>query len=265
MPAPLRVLAIGSCRVFRPLRRAHEAGTLELANYADNWWFTHTAAEARQYVDVLAGRTVLPAELRPFICETSLALPNELVAGGLLDVDVVCVEVSTMKALTLDGLRLNYHQVWGRAEQANVDSRAALQGLPVEWPASDAPLGRMVVGKSTPESVSEDLLAVRQAVGRPVLLVDHLHAQMPTGILAPERQTISETLAAVPLPLYSTRTLIEQYGQDVALKDHNHWASTFEPTVSDDLTHHLLRIVQDASPGPPPAPGQRRRFLSRWR
>lgn len=262
MTAPLRVLAIGSCRIFRPLRRAHEAGALELVNHSDRWWFTHTAGEARQYVDTLTGKTSLPTEVRPFICETSLDLPENLSAPNLTNVDAVCVEVSTFKSVTLDGFRLNYHQVWGHAERAGVDSRAALQGQPVHWPEEDQPLRRMIVNRSSPEAVQEDLLAVKRSVGSPVLVVDHLHAHMATGGLAHERLQITETLAAGPLPFYSTRVLIEQHGQEVSLKDHNHWASDFEATVGEDLTRHL-RAVADATTASKRAPGPRRWVFSR--
>lgn len=244
---PLRVVAVGSCRVFRPLRAAHAAGHIDLLNRGLEW-FTHSAGEAVQYVDVVRGARDLPEALRPLICETDRDLPADLSSPWVLHADVAVVEVSTLKVMELDGYRLNYHKVWGYAQERGYDTRAVLSGV-VDGLPDDEPLRRVKVSKATADEVGDTLETLRRTARVPVLAVDHLYATLPSGDLAPERAALRDALQEVQgrhgIPVWSTRPFIAEHGPSV-LEDHNHWAKDAEDRVGEDLTVAALTVSREA-------------------
>ena len=250
VPDVPRVLALGSCRVFRPLQRLHAAGHIDLLYYgtSPHWWFTHSAGEALQYLQAIRGEITIPDPMRPLICETTADLPDDLTEPGrLATIDLAVLEISTLKAFTAAHLRLNIQRVWGYAHTAGVDTAAVLAGRPVEWPAEHPLLTDMAVERETPESVAAQILDIRDAVGVPLLTVDHLFATTADGIPVPGRQEITTLLAQLEhdegIAFHSTRALIERHGEGVALKDSTHYAVDFEPVVGEDLWASIRRAA----------------------
>lgn len=226
-----RVLAIGSCRVFRPLRAAHQAGLVELVNISENWWFTHTSAGGLQYTRALAGFTDIPEALRPLTCETMIdPLPLDLENRDLLDVDVVVQEVSAVKLLLSGGVHLNQARVWGHADALGINTARLVAGDTSELPEDDV-LQDLQVGLSTFESVRSDVEAVAELVGAPVVCVDHLYSLMSNGKVASDRAAITgwlHRLAAEEVaPVVSTKDYILRAGP-ASLLDQNHWAQDHE-------------------------------------
>lgn len=248
-----RVLAIGTCRIFRPLRRMDAAGTIEMLHYGKtpHWWFTHTAAEGIQYLRALSGEIDIPAHLRPLVCETTADLPADLAAPDSLNrVDLVVVEISTFKTLEVDGFRLNLQNVWGYANRAGVPPRDALSGKPVDWPEDAQLLADMKMGRAIPEQVEAELLEIHQRVGAPMLTVDHLAATIDGSTPVSGRQDITDALRAIEqrtgIPFHSTRPLIELHGESVALQDANHYHADFEATAGEDLVRSFPRALISA-------------------
>lgn len=242
----LRVLAIGSCRIFRPLRAAHEKGRLELVNKDEKWWFTHTPGGARQYVEALGGYRDIPEKYRGLTCETVISpLPTSLVERKMLDVDVVIVEVSAMRQLWLDDIVLNQQMVWGYVNQLGVPTGPVMWGDVSELPDGDQ-LKPLRVSRVTTDLMREDLLRIQEAARSPVATVDHLYALMSTGEIAPDRMAITDGLSEIErtsgLPFWSTKDILLDGGQEL-LEDQNHWAKAAEEAVAERLVSHLEGAV----------------------
>ena len=249
-----RIVALGSCRVFRPLQKLQAKGEIELLYYgtSPHWWFTHSAGEAIQYLAAIRGEVAIPEELRPLICETTADLPPDLTEPGLLDsVDLAVLEISTLKAFHSHGLRMNMQRVWGYAHASGVDASAVLAGQPVEWPPDRPLLSDLQVVRETADVVAEQIRQIRELVGVPVLTVDHLFATTRDGSAIPGRAEITALLSRiaaddVDIAFHSTRRLIQAHGERVALKDATHYAADFEALVGDDLLLSIRELLDPA-------------------
>lgn len=243
-PAPVRILAVGSCRIFRPLRVLHEAGEVKLLNAAHHW-FTHTAASARQYVDVVSGRTVLPPELREMVLETALSLPSELNWEPPEAADVVMVEVSTLKEHRVGRTELNAHKIYGTVKDLVNDYRPVVNGDTSVLPPGH-PLKALEVKYTSPAKLLKDLLHVRQRLGVPMLTVNHLYSEAPGGVEPPERAKLTQELRRVEqeagIPLYDTGILIRKHGTTAALSDQNHYRAAFEPVVAEEMLSMIKKV-----------------------
>lgn len=230
MPANIRVLGIGSCRIFRPLRRLHKRDKLELVNYPENYWFTHSSIAARQYLEVLHGDLRIPEVLRSYALETVLDWRGDM-AVGIPEADIAVIEVSSLKSFEVSGIALNAHKVAGGLKSLGVDYRAGLRG-DVRAVPSDHALSMLTLRETRFDDLVEDLSAIQTFLGIPVVTVDHLYASTPEGGPAAARARLTSELALVEstagIPFHSTRTAIERAGENVALLDQNHYASDFE-------------------------------------
>lgn len=241
--APPTILAIGTCRIFRPLSRMDAAGLINLRHYGKNpnWWFTHSSGEAVQYMKSLTGASHIPLKLRHLACETTADLPENLAdPEALHGVDLVIVELSTFKRLELDGVRLNMQNVWGYAHRAGVPTAQVLAGHEVQWPEGVAPLTGLAASKTPSDEVVSDLLAVQEmAGGVPMMTVDHIHSLTAMGEPIPGRPEITVLLERMErehgVPFHSTRPLLERYSREESLADDNHYRKEFEEVVGRSM------------------------------
>lgn len=240
------ILAIGSCRIFRPLRSLHEDGLINLINYKENQWFTHTAAAARQFVDVLDGTTHIPADLRRAALEADVTFPQNMKSATPLRADAVVVEVSSLKQHRVHGIELNAHKVYGIAVESGFNYRPIVQGLTNEL-SDDHVLKSMKVSYASQCELAADLLSIQERLGCPVMTVNHLYSEMPDGSPAPDRVRLTEALRRVEtehgIPMHDTEPAIVEHGIRVALQDHNHYRTDFEPVVGAQLLASVRRLV----------------------
>lgn len=253
MPSTPNVLAIGSCRIFRPLRRLHDAGLVNLVNYEDRFWFTHTAEAARQYVDVMQGRVHIPQELRPAALESDLEWPEDM-ALGLPDADLVIAEVSSLKGPSVGEFKLNAHKVYGIAKESGLDSQPITHGNTAALP-DDHILKTLKVAYTTSGQIRDDLRAIKDATGAPMMVVDHLYAMTSEGELIPGRAPLTielkEASKDVGYLFHSTRDLIEEHGAETALLDHNHYRAEFEATVGESMLPSIIAAAGQYNVGMP--------------
>lgn len=245
------VLAIGSCRIFRPLRPLHENGVINLINYSENQWFTHTAAAARQFVDVLDGTVHIPEGLRRAALEADVSFPSDMKSPIPLQPDAVVVEVSSLKQHRLRGIELNAHKVYGMAVEAGLDYRPIVQGVTTALPDEHV-LKAMQVTYAKQEEISTDLLSIRDRMACPVMTVNHLYSEMPDGTPAPDRVRLTEALRRLEcehgIPMHDTQPAIVEYGIQVALKDQNHYHSSFESVVGERLLKSIQNLLANPAP-----------------
>lgn len=239
------VLAIGSCRIFRPLRHLHESQSIKLINHGSHQWFTHTAASAVQYADLVQGKASLPDALRPAILETEMTLPHNLFFEFPRP-DLVVVEVSTLKEHRLDGYSLNAHKVYGMAVDEGVPYRAVINGQTGDLPTTHV-LKTMSVRYASASEVEAQLLYLRQELKAPLLTVDHLYTESEDGSPIPERTKVSSILAGLEsthgMAYYPTKDLIVAAGLEVALQDQNHYRPNFESLVAAEMLTRMKQVL----------------------
>lgn len=240
------VLAIGSCRIFRPLRPLHEDGLINLLNYSENQWFTHTAAAARQYIDVLDGTTHIPERLRRAALEADAVFPEDMTAAAPLQADAVVVEVSSLKQHRLNGVELNAHKVYGIAMESGLDYRPIVQGDTSELP-DDHLLKTMQVSYTDLGELASDLSSIRARLSCPIMTVNHLYSEMSDGTPALDRVRLTEALRQIEsehgIPMHDTEPAIREYGVHAALLDQNHYRGDFEPVVGTRLLKSIRSLL----------------------
>ncbi|MGP5342294.1 hypothetical protein ACTXML_16975 [Glutamicibacter arilaitensis] len=217
-----RVLAIGSCRVTRPLRRMSDLGLVDLVN-KDHLWLNHTSASARQYVDIINGKMSIPLELRSVAIEADKEFPSDMSADfGRLD--AVIVEVSSYKQHSIDGVELNAHMVAGLAKKAEADYRFIIEGR-TEQLSDDHLLKPLNVSFTSQQDLEDNLLYIRNSLDVPVITVDHLFTLREDGSRVPAREKLTKMLEQVEIthkiPFYSTEDTIVSHGTQSALADQN--------------------------------------------
>ncbi|MHC5558281.1 hypothetical protein [Kocuria sp. U4B] len=251
---PPTVLALGSCRVIRPLRTLHASGRIQLLNHDKHLqWFTHTAAAARQSAEILTGLTTIPPAYREVVFETHLELPENLAHPGPMNLDLVIVEVGTWKQQRLKGLELNGHKVYGIAERDGYAGRHVMHGRTGDLP-EDHLLKHVTYSRAEHDEIARDLLRIREILKTPVMAVNPTYSEGSDGTQIPERAKLTEQLRAIEaehgIPFYDTKDVILTHGIDVALKDPNHYRTDFEPVVGEHM-HQMIQQVTTNRTGEP--------------
>ena len=237
------VLAIGSCRIFRPLRRLHEQGLIELVNREDHQWFNHSAAAARQFIDIAQGRKEVPEDLRAAAFETTIGYEAEML-GTIEGFDLALVEVSTLKEHRVGNVELNAHKVYHAALDLGIDYRALVNGDVSQVPGGHV-LKDMEVTRASEESIAENIVEIRTRLGVPVVTVDHLYYEIDGTPIA-ERTMLTQILQSISeqhdVAFHSTRPVIEAHGESAALADSNHYRPEFEAVAG----HSILESIRGA-------------------
>lgn len=235
-----RVLAIGSCRVFRPLRPHHTDGSVELLNYLSHQWFTHSVSGGLQFIEAITGRLDIPPTLRPLVCETALSLPSDLSGAEEFKPDVLFFEVSSLKVYESEGFVLNAHLLRSAMAKAGIDAAAGMRN-PTAVDLRSSGLPHVELRHTSSEEFATAIHAVQETYGAPVVLVNHLHALSSDGITQLSgRSEITKELAHLAdqhprLALFDTREVIEDLGAVEALKDPQHYLPSAEREVGKRL------------------------------
>lgn len=162
------------------------------------------------------------------------------------------LEISSLKVVEHQGLRLNSFNAANYARAAGVDARAFLSGHEVDWPAAHQLLRGATARNASPAELRSDIEWIVAKTSAPVVLVDHLDALTAAGDPIPGRRELSKVLEDISnqlgLVFYSTRPTLEAHGRDVALKDAAHYHADFENVVASDLEHALQRAINTEQP-----------------
>lgn len=248
MPAPI-VLAIGSCRVFRPLHPLHTQGRINLVNDASHQWFLHTAAAARQYINLLTGTTTIPDQLWELAADPDHKKPESMAAPHLLDVDLIIVEVSTVKQHRIDGIELNGHKVHKVAKEAGFNAAQVFNGKTDSVPEGHL-LKRLDYSVATFPEITRDLRWIQDTAGVQVMTMNPTYSVTSDGVQLPERQRLTDHLREIEqeydLPMYDTKPLILEHGLDVALEDRDHYRPKFIPVVGERLYPMIASLTTES-------------------
>ncbi|NOJ60386.1 hypothetical protein [Arthrobacter sp. 260] len=217
-----------------------------MVNYDENIWFTHSSAAARQAVDVLQGRKVIPHDLRKAALETHLTFPTDMASACADGNDVAVVEVSTLRRHHVQGVELNAHKVYGIAAESGVAGRSVVQGN-VELLPDGHILRDMQVAVTSYDDLKADLVSIASRLDCPVLAVDHLYSELPDGSPVPERLALTQALSGVAsetsVDFLSTKAKILEIGLTEALTDQNHYRPGVEADVGRSLLDRIRSLV----------------------
>lgn len=104
----LIIRPIGSCRLYRPLKRIRQSTSIKLAKQRD-YGFTHTSAEALQALRFIRGEIEFPAKLLPLIARSE-DTPGLFEEPDLVEPDAYILELSSAKSVKVGefSIQLNY-------------------------------------------------------------------------------------------------------------------------------------------------------------
>ena len=274
--SPLRVTAIGSCRVLGPLRRNASSGFS--LNQAGIYGYCHSSAEALQQIRVLQHELTLPQRLRPVVAPSITG--GDISAAGHSASDLYFVELCSAKVLTVEGVsvQLNYltrhfseffadrdraRSFWRLARQP--DSSALLAFLADDpaylgLDASDqAILGSTRLELATAESLTQDLSEIAARI-KDVVFVTHFDAAKHDGSLLHARaeylQMVRAVLDDLGLDYFDPSEDVRRFGQATALEDASaslsHYAPGFEERLGRKWEARYIAPRQTSVPPPSP-------------
>ncbi len=229
----LKIFALGSCRIHRPLRALDKVNRIAFLNRKDPKWFFHTSRAAVQACEMCLGGDLPPAAQQPVIFETQpMGRVIDMDGRDLIArADVVVLEVSSLKSFDLDGWELNQFKLV-KADPVFRDS-----------------LGPIEVTDHSAEDVKSHIRRVQELVQRPILLVDHIHIERD-GAPIPKRLLLSRILAEASselgLGMFSTRSILQDRNPAACLQNGFHYQPSFEPAVGEAIleaaTAHLATL-----------------------
>lgn len=227
----LHVAVFGSCRAVASIVPLQKSG-VEIVN-RDNLWYTHSAPETLQKIDLLTGARRLPAETLPFVVDDNPhpADWSSVGPGYFAGTDVALVELSSSRVLRGDGVLLHPTCV-NKLEAKGMSFPHELRELSDEesWTAM--------------ERLSERF--PKLLFMTPILLA----LDLQRGVAA--RQRIHDLTAAFcagnrerRVGFYDPMTAIKALGAKRALIDNSHFSEAGFNAVRRDL-HQRLRALQRA-------------------
>ena len=276
----MRVLALGSCRIYEPLAEAQRSGEIEYLNrhfrrrYAI---FLHDVHEAIQFVRLACGEIVMPKKLRPFAFERGLRLHRRLIIP-FEQAECVVVEACTDEHYEAAGWTLNVNEThkllvrdgraaadewWQTIDNGYRPSDALVQAVEAElrarwrtrWAFGDG--HRLVLRELSfrylPMSeIAEGLGRLQALLARPLLVVPHVAVRLPDGSHLAERlQHVEKTIEAarmIGLPFLDPQTFIARDGQSRVLDkcgtDFHHYAGDYVPVVGREIVEALRRSTR---------------------
>ncbi len=271
--APVKVMALGSCRVHDPLLVAGRRGQVDnLVRFsARRPLYLHDVHEMIQFVRLIGGEPALPPELFPFAFPEGARIGRRF-TKALGSAELVVAEICTDKHFAVDGHVFNVNELQrqivgpagaaGRAWWLEIDRRqeppadlivaveAALEQRRRLTDAHRLVLRRLRYTDLSSADIAEGLSTLRALLGRPMLVVPHVCVRLADGSPLAERVAHVEKVRAAArglgLALLDPRDFVERDGQDQALgdrgSDFNHYATDYLPVVGDELVAALRRI-----------------------
>jgi len=271
--APMKVMALGSCRVHDPLLVAHKRGQVDnLTRFSAGWpLYLHDVHEMIQFVRQIGGEPALPPELHPFAF-TEGARIDRRYSRAMGAAELVVAEICTDKHFAVDGYAFNVNELqrhivgpagaagqdwWleiDRRQEPSADVIAAVEAaLARQQRLTDAHrlvLRRLRFTELGVEEIAGGLSTLRALFRRPMLVVPHVCVRLADGSLLAERIAHVEKVRAAALgaglAVLDPRDFVQRDGQDRALGGHgcdfNHYATDYLPVVGDELVAALRQI-----------------------
>ena len=255
------ITVIGTCRVHHPLRNLEERGLIKLNN-GGLASFVHSTPEALLRLKVLLGVEAYNPDLIKLQVGESKDLALTADADfNFSESDLLIIEVSTIKAVSVDGSPLQFNEVnrhlctpfgdYGKALRKNLNhafnNRQGSVAPPDMESPKDMPPGHLnIIKKLHPvvmdnNLISADLDEIRKIAKIPVLLVNHINLPGKDGNLITSRNKlcniVNDYAKSKSLEIFNPSTMFETHLPEILLmkngEDLNHYAKDQLNTVGD--------------------------------
>lgn len=266
-----RVTVIGTCRVHHPLRNLEQRGKLILNN-GGLGSFVHSSPEALLRLRVLLGLEAYDEQfVKLQVGETKDLRLNPDDEYDFSGTDLLVIELSTIKALSLLGQPLQFNEVnrhmctpygeFGKAIRKNLNvafnTRADFVELPEIEPPENYPkeyiglireLKPVVLDSS---AISTDINEMRKLANVPILLVNHINLPGSNGKLITSRNKlcniINEYAESEGVELFNPAEMFTHHAPEELLmddgKDLNHYAKDKLHVVGDIQFERILHVL----------------------
>ena len=255
----LTIRPIGSCRLFTPLKRVREELGFKLATKRD-YGFTHTSAEALQYLRFVRGEIDLPKELIPLIAR-SVDTKGLFHDPDIVEPSAYVIEISSRKHLTIDGysLQLNYtarhfadffadrerdKRFFRMAKAGKLEERRAWletePGFLALSPTDRELLARIEMTMQDRDSIRADMVEMlKRTAGVPVLVQTHVDAANAAGEPLESRleaiEMVGEVATELGLPFVDPSPAMHEMGQMLAMEKGGRDLTHFSPRFAEKL------------------------------
>ena len=253
---PLRITAIGTCRIAHPLARGQKEDRYFLEN-GRVYGFVHCTKDIIQQIRFIQGELDIPEHLQPFIFNEGRRASSSLPPPTT---DLYLVEVSSLKEVFFDGYYLQYNHLTSHFADRPEVLRAFLRNGPPTKQADRAKeleaipsfrdcsaLEREILLNATVaiqdfDGLVADLRRIFTMLRQPVVIVSHCDVTVAGKTINGRRRLIEYLRKAAPLlrfELFEPTPLIGRLGQEFAMAnggaDSTHYSSEFEAILGDEL------------------------------
>ena len=266
------ITVIGTCRVHHPLRALEEKGLISLNN-GGMGSFVHTTSEALLRLKVLLGTMAYSPDIVKL--QVGESKDVRLCADDDFDFsksDILVVEVSTIKAVSVDGSPLQFNEVnrhlctpfgeFGKALRENLNfafnTRQQFVSAPDIEPPEDFPAEFLeIIHKIQPivmdsRLIASDLDEIRKLANIPLLLVNHINIPGEDGELISSRNKLctimNEYAKSEGLGIFNPSSMFETHLPEVLLmqggKDLNHYAKNMLDIVGDIQLQSIMKLLE---------------------
>ena len=266
-----RVTVIGTCRVHHPLRNLEQRGKIILNN-GGLGSFVHSSPEALLRLRVLLGLEAYDEQfVKLQVGETKdlRLIPDD--EYDFSDTDLLVIELSTIKALSLLGQPLQFNEVnrhmctpygeFGKAIRKNLNVAFNTRADSVELPEIEPPenypkefidhieeLKPVVLDSS---AISTDINEMRKLANVPILLVNHINLPGSNGKLITSRNKlcniINEYAKSEGVEVFNPAEMFTHHTPEELLmddgKDLNHYAKDKLHIVGDIQLERILQVL----------------------
>lgn len=247
------VLAIGSCRIYKPLGHALDRGLLR--SFTNVFPHVHNPVEIVQAFGILQGDIVPPPELRDWMGLKGFKYGGpEAFAALIAKADLFVIELSSVRIVNFQGWEFQFNHFRQKLEAEGIAAPLIqkLHGTPTQsdevrrtisaLPLSDQARAVIETGifrELTAADLAAALPALRAQVPLPVLLVGVVE-RSAKGIAIAQRVLLNRQMAdfaatAADVHFYNPTDLIDRHGFAPVMKDMGHYHAEFEPAVGDVL------------------------------
>lgn len=282
-----RVSCLGSCRVHKPLQALAKEGELSIRAVGMN--ATHTAAEALQTLQLVAGEKDIPDSLSRYAFGAEASPPRDRLRSAMEEgVDLFLLEISDDRQLLYGEFRFQINYVakglvrphgsallaWFRrvCTERPVDEPcvgAALEALKQGGYRFDDEMADLLKGirfeRRTVAAIAEDIGAMMALNGGRWIVVGAVEVAGSDGDVMRNRRLLNAKLKAAAdrcgAVFYDPSVLVAEHGPEVALDagtNVNEYAKSFYPVVGRTLAkltrdHAPRKALTGRRAGPPSA------------
>ncbi|NBA25890.1 hypothetical protein GVN72_20205 [Aeromonas caviae] len=251
------ISVIGSCRVHNPISRLEKAQLITTNNHGLDG-FCHSPREALQKIRFANRRLDIPPFLHEYVFGREKIHINR---ADFSKSSMFIVEFSSVRRLCIDSIELQLNFV-----TENLVKPYALE----DWLSKISKLTRhSPQGKKTKVRCEKDISEmisnivnnismslesdqvicdmmdkIVSYVRRPVIFVGHFNITKDDGTLVADRSRLNKCMQSHAYSrgyhFFDPTELISMYGQNVSLRDNNHWHSSFELVVGHYLYQNFF-------------------------